>query len=158
MTAPRAENDTAATAAAAAPGSGDVRLTATRQRILEILTASDRPLGAYDLIRAIAETSDRPVRPPTVYRALDFMTRVGLVRRIESRNAFVACARPERAEAIAFFLCNRCGVAAEFEDSEIDRLLAKDASVLGFRLTRRVLEVEGTCRTCDAAVTGARAS
>src|SRR5438105_11892694 len=68
----------------------DQRLTATRRRVLEALTASHQPLGAYEIIDRLAASGPRPA-PPTVYRALDFLVANGLVHRIESRNAFIAC-------------------------------------------------------------------
>ena len=55
------------------------------------LLSSHRPLGAYEVIDELAKSMLRPA-PITVYRALDFLMENGLVHRIESRNAFLACA------------------------------------------------------------------
>src|SRR6266852_9126627 len=66
------------------------RLTPMRRRVLEALLASHQPLGAYELIDRLAVRTARPA-PITVYRALDFLREQGLVHRIESRNAFIAC-------------------------------------------------------------------
>lgn len=41
---------------------------------------------------ALAVRNSRPVAPPTVYRALDFLMSQGLVSKIESHNAYVLCA------------------------------------------------------------------
>ncbi|MEM1188365.1 MAG: Fur family transcriptional regulator [Pseudomonadota bacterium] len=129
-----------------------VRLTALRQRVLELLWESSRPLGAYALIEALKSEQDRPVGPPTVYRALDFLTSEGFASKIESRNAYVACAHPERAHHCIFFICNECGQSVEMEDQRVEQLLAEDgARRLGFRMTRPVVEVAGTCRDCIAA-------
>ena len=65
------------------------RLTPMRRQVLEALLASHKPLGAYEIIERLADKR-RPA-PITVYRALDFLRDNGLVHRIESRNAFVAC-------------------------------------------------------------------
>ena len=129
-----------------------VQLTALRQEILELLWQSGGPTGAYDLIRALRRRVERPIGPPTVYQALEFLVAQGLIRRIESRNAYVVRSHPESPNPSAFFLCGRCGTSAEFENPRIDRLLAEDAVAIGFLPTRRVLEVEGTCPRCrDAA-------
>ena len=61
-----------------------------RRRVLEALLASHQPLGAYELIDRLAVRGARPA-PITIYRALDFLREQGLVHRIESRNAFIAC-------------------------------------------------------------------
>ena len=128
-----------------------VQLTELRRRILELLWESGRPTGAYDLIEALKLRDSRPVGPPTVYRALEFLMSQGLVSKIESRNAFVPCAHPERRHDCLFFICSDCGAATELEDLRVERLLAEDAAVLGYRVTRRVVEVEGTCASCIAA-------
>ena len=128
-----------------------VQLTELRRRILELLWESGRPTGAYELIEALRLQSSRPVGPPTVYRALEFLMSQGLVSKIESRNAYVPCAHPERGHDCLFFICSDCGASAELEDLRVEQLLAEDAAVLGYRVTRRVVEVEGTCASCIAA-------
>ena len=128
-----------------------VQLTELRHRVLELLWESGRPTGAYELIETLKLRISRPVGPPTVYRALEFLVSQGLVSRIESRNAYVPCAHPERRHDCLFFICNDCGASAELEDLRVEQLLAEDAAVLGYRVTRRVVEVEGTCASCIAA-------
>ena len=66
------------------------RLTAPRRRVLELLLESDGPMKAYDLIAAYGEGGE-PAKPPTVYRALEFLERLGFAHRIESLNAYVPC-------------------------------------------------------------------
>ena len=110
----------------------------------------ERPTGAYELIEALKLRNSRPVGPPTVYRALEFLMSQRFVLEIENRNAYVPCAHPERRHDCLFFICSNCGVSAESEDPRIEQLLAEDAAVLGFRVTRRVVEVEGTCSSCIA--------
>ena len=128
-----------------------VRLTELRRQILELLWESGRPTGAYELIEALKLRDSRAVGPPTVYRTLEFLMSQGLVSKIESRNAYVPCAHPERRHDCLFFICSDCGASAELEDLRVERLLAEDAAVLGYRVTRRVVEVEGTCASCIAA-------
>ena len=125
-----------------------VRMTELRRRILELLWASGRPTGAYELIEAVTRRDSRPVGPPTVYRALEFLMAQGLVSRIESLNAYVPCVHPERDHDCLFFICSRCRASIELEDPRIGGLLAEDAAVLGFVATRRTVEVEGTCAQC----------
>lgn len=71
----------------------NARLTPTRQRVLELIWQSHRPLGAYDVLAQLAAEGQNAA-PPTVYRALDFLQQHGLVHRIASLNAFVGCAHP----------------------------------------------------------------
>ena len=128
-----------------------VKMTELRRRVLELLWASGRPTGAYELIEAVKLRDSRPVGPPTVYRALEFLMAQGLVSRIESLNAYVPCAHPERDHDCLFFICSGCRASVELEDPRIGGLLAEDAAVLGFVATRRMVEVQGTCAQCAEA-------
>ena len=127
------------------------QLTTLRRQVLELLWESGRPMGAYELIEALKLRNSRPVGPPTVYRTLEFLMEQGFVSKIESRNAYVPCAHPERHHDCLFFICSNCGASAESDDPRVEQLLAEDAAALGFRVTRRVVEVQGTCRSCAEA-------
>ena len=87
------------------------RLTKLRRRVFELVWSSHAPVGAYDLLRHLARERDGAA-PPTVYRALDFLRKHGLIHRIESLNAFVGCCTPGEAHAGQFLICSRCGAAA----------------------------------------------
>src|SRR3954465_8818174 len=53
------------------------RLTSMRRHVLEGLSGSPKPLGAYEIIDLVAARAPRPA-PVTIYRALDFLTAQGL--------------------------------------------------------------------------------
>src|SRR6202047_1705173 len=85
------------------------KFTPIRRQVLQALSSSHRPLGAYEVIDELAKSMPRPA-PITVYRALDFLMDNGLVHRIESRNAYLACAHDHNAAAmVAFLICEHCG-------------------------------------------------
>lgn len=126
-----------------------VRLTAIRRRVLELVWDAGRPVGAYDLLERLGEERGR-VAPPTVYRALDFLLEQGLVHRIESRNAFVGCTRPEDCRSGHFLICRLCGATAELDATAIDAALAEAARALGFRIETRTVELGGLCPVCAA--------
>ncbi len=92
-------------------------------------------------------TGPRPA-PITVYRALDFLLAHGLVHKIESRNAFIACSRVHDGEPAALLICERCGMVAELDAPEVFAGLAKAAAAQGFRPTGTVIEMTGTCSAC----------
>lgn len=54
-----------------------VRLTAQRERVYEIIVQSKRAISAYDLLDVLRETEPQ-AKPPTVYRALDFLLSQGV--------------------------------------------------------------------------------
>ncbi len=125
-----------------------LRLTARRRQVLEILLASHQPLGAYDILAEINRADGgRRVAPPIVYRALEYLLDAGLVHRIESRNAFVFCAHPGHRSQAQFLICRDCERVAELESRD-DRLLAA-ASRLGFAVDHSVVEITGVCAECQ---------
>jgi Fur family zinc uptake transcriptional regulator len=126
------------------------RLTPMRRKVLEVLAASHKPLGAYEIIDAAASGGPRPA-PITIYRALDFLMENGLVHRIESRNAFLACAHQHDTGAvIAFLICDTCGDVGEVPGSDISASLLSAANSTGFRPKMSVVEITGTCAHCSA--------
>ena len=125
-----------------------VRLTNMRLRILELLSENRGPTGAYELMEVLKLRHGQSVGPPTVYRALQFLMDQGIVSKIESRNAYVPCAHPERRHICLFFICGSCGASVELEDQRLERLISETATLLEFRAARRVVEVEGTCEHC----------
>jgi Fur family zinc uptake transcriptional regulator len=127
------------------------RLTPIRRRVLNALWASHRPLGAYEVIDVLARDGARPA-PITVYRALEFLMENGLVHRIESRNAFLACAHDHDATAmVAFLICERCGSVGEIPAASIARSLGEAARGTGFTPRLSVVEITGICAHCDKA-------
>jgi len=127
------------------------RMTPLRQAVLTALWSADRPLGAYDLRDRLAEASGRPVAAPSIYRILDFLCEQGVAARIESRNAYVACTRPEHEHACVFLVCESCGDATEIENPKVERLIDDDAKRLGFAINHRVVELSGLCAPCQQA-------
>ena len=121
------------------------RLTEPRRRALEMLLRAGAPVKAYDLIPRF-HAGGKPAKPPTVYRALEFLERLGLAHRIESMNAFVACRRGPATHAAAFLICDCCGATAEIESKATDmQALSADA---GYRLSSVTIEAHGLCPAC----------
>ena len=121
------------------------RMTQPRRRALELLLEAGRPMKAYDLIDIFGEDG-RAAKPPTVYRALDFLSRQGLAHRIESLNAYVACEMGERSHAAAFLICDCCGSAEEFDPETGPVTAVADAH--NFVVRGINLEVRGRCQWC----------
>jgi Fur family zinc uptake transcriptional regulator len=122
-----------------------------RRHVLAILAASHKPLGAYEIMDEAARSGPRPA-PITVYRALEFLRDNGLVHRIESRNAFVACVRNHRPDAlVAFLLCERCGAVGEAPAGAAGEQLATAARHAGFTPVLSVVEITGVCAHCRKA-------
>jgi Fur family transcriptional regulator, zinc uptake regulator len=123
------------------------RLTPMRRQVLEALLASHKPLGAYEIIERLAGRS-RPA-PISIYRALDFLRENGLVHRIESRNAFVACVHDHGSDdLVVFLLCERCGAVGEAPGGAAAEALKASARAAGFSPKSPLIEVAGICSHC----------
>jgi Fur family zinc uptake transcriptional regulator len=146
----RCESDALSSADAICARRG-TRLTPIRRRVLEALLASHQPLGAYDLIERLGSRGDKPA-PITVYRALDFLRDNGLVHRIESRNAFIACAHNhERADPVVFLICEKCGAVGEAAAAAVADTIRSASRAAGFTPKTPVIEITGICTHCKAA-------
>lgn len=128
-----------------------VRLTALRKRVLELVWASHKPLGAYDILGVLSDEDGRRAAPPTVYRALDFLLENGLVHRIASLNAFIGCTHPEHAHQGQFLICRACHAAIELEQPTISAAIVASAAGVGFSVETQTVEVVGLCAQCKAA-------
>ena len=124
------------------------RLTAPRRRVLELLLEQGHAVKAYDLIAAFGRDG-APAKPPTVYRALDFLERQGFAHRIESLNAYVACRQGPDSHAAAFLICDCCGDTREVEPVGADRL-RELAGRSGYTVKVVTLEAHGLCAACAA--------
>ena len=124
-----------------------LRFTEQRRRVLELVWNSHKPVGAYDILDSLNRAGGK-VAPPTVYRALDFLIEADLVHRLDSLNAFVGCPDPHNPHTGQFLICRECRSVAELDDSDIDELVRRKASDLGFTALRQTLEIEGICRNC----------
>jgi Fur family zinc uptake transcriptional regulator len=128
------------------------RLTPIRRRVLEALLASHAPLGAYELIDRLAQDGSkdgaRPA-PITIYRALDFLRDQGLVHRIESRNAFIACVHNHASgDPVVFLICEKCGAVGEAASAAVADTIKKASREAGFTPKTPVIEISGTCAHC----------
>lgn len=129
-------------------------LTKNQINVLERLEAATGPLSAYTLLDQLREKGFRA--PLQVYRALDTLIKSGFVHRLESLNAFVACA--ERHDhgtghdhgMTAFAICDLCGQVAELSDHDVGHRLDDWVRSTGFQPKKAVIEFRGTCGKCLA--------
>ena len=127
------------------------RMTAPRRRVLELLLEAGEPVKAYDLIARYG-TDGQAAKPPTVYRALEFLERKGVVHRISSISAYVACtahADDMGAHAAAFLICDCCGSTAEVAIPASELGIATAAKTVGYAIERTTIEGHGRCATCQ---------
>lgn len=125
-------------------------LTRNQALVLDRLEKAEAPLSAYALLDRLRDEGLRA--PLQIYRALDKLLDLGLAHRLESLNAFIACARPNchASGLIAFAICDDCGAVTEFSDDVVRDRLDAWADREGFVAHRTTMEIRGRCRSCAA--------
>ena len=119
--------------------------TPSRARVYELLIRAGGPVKAYDLIPAYAQ--DRVTKPPTVYRALDFLESLGLAHRIPSLSAYTACQGGDPTHAASFLICQCCGSAKEILP-DLYQLVSRASLLNRFSASSATLEIRGLCERC----------
>jgi len=112
--------------------------------VLELVWAGHEAVKAYDLLAKLGAGA----KPPTVYRALDFLVVHGLVHKLESVNAYIGCPRPQTAHEGQFLICDACGLVDEIDAPELNSQLIERAALAGFAPQRQTVEVHGRCAAC----------
>lgn len=130
---------------------GQQSLTKNQSLVLGALSAAEGPLSAYTILEQLRDDGFRA--PLQVYRALEKLVEFGMVHRLESLNAFVACrhTHADTHETTAFAICEKCGQVAEITDAALASRLKHLAAKSGFELSKSTVELRGTCRTCGSA-------
>ena len=105
------------------------------EELYRVLRAAASPMTAYEILDAVR--SKGISAPTTVYRALSRLMRAGLAHRLESMNAYVACAEPEQRHDMAIFaICLDCG--------RTDEMLERgdhDGQLVWLRIRRAIVEL-----------------
>ncbi|WP_423910078.1 Fur family transcriptional regulator [Candidatus Spongiihabitans sp.] len=126
----------------------EIRFTRIRQQTLELIWSSHKPVLAYELLRTLRREK-RNAEPPTVYRALDFLLENQLIHKIESLNAYVGCHFPDKDHISQFLICTGCHQIAELEDSNVNKVITRQAARSGFQVAQQTVEIRGLCPICQ---------
>jgi Fur family zinc uptake transcriptional regulator len=116
-------------------------------QLYRVLQSARGPMTAYEILDAVRPKGISA--PPTVYRALKRLMRDGLAHRLESMNAYVACARPDhRHDAAIFAICHDCGHTDEMHEGTVIKHLIGKISKHGFVADQAMIEIQGLCASC----------
>jgi Fur family zinc uptake transcriptional regulator len=121
--------------------------TPIRQRVLQLLLEHEKGLKAYDLL-ALIKAEQPGATPPTVYRALDFLTEHHLAHKIERNATFVACTQENHVEPSLFLVCPTCSAITELQDRSVMQALCRALAAAGHQLDNPEVEIGATCPDC----------
>jgi Fur family zinc uptake transcriptional regulator len=126
--------------------------------LLDLLRASPRPLGAYELLEGARAKGI--VSPIIVYRALERLLESGAIYRVPSLKAFAAFREKARGadfskiHQICFAVCDGCGMTKELEYP----ITSRNFPVSEFAPRIVTVEVKGLCSGCQQQSTARKAA
>jgi len=133
-------------------GRAGYRLTEPRRAIAGLIAERPGHFTAEDLLTA-SQARRLGLGRATVFRALDLLTELGVVERLDlpsGDHAFVACERAHHHHIV----CASCGTATDVPDAGLAELVEQIGAASGYRIDRHRLELFGTCPSCQATQTG----
>lgn len=122
------------------------RLTAARQAIVAALVRCEGHITADDLVQEVRESAPEVGRM-TVYRTLDLLCELGVVRPIHQGTGaahYILMANGSHQHLI----CTRCHGVIEFEDCVTTDLPQQLAAQFKFHVFSHLLELHGLCENC----------
>ena len=133
----------------------DPKLSRNQGQVLSCLRKAKEPLSAYAILDRVRVAGIS--HPPTVYRALNELIQLGMVHRLQSRSAFVACGHGTCNGKAAFAICRQCEKVVEVPLSDKDQGWLLALSPQEITPEQVTLEIAGLCAACRPAKGGLKA-
>lgn len=124
-----------------------LRWTPQRRLLVEVLAQTDGHITGSELVERVRE-QDPEVTPSTVYRTLDVLEDIGLIRHahgLDGREEFHV--RPAREHG--HMHCSVCGQAWEVSAADVAGLVDDFERTRGFKVDLGHLSVVGICADCQ---------
>jgi len=125
------------------------KLSRNQSEILGCLRDTGEPMSAYAILDRVRKSGIS--HPPTVYRALNDLMKKGMVHRLESRSAFVACGHGACDGKFAFAICRACDKVVEISLTDEDQKRLFGLAPDEIRPEQVTVEIAGVCEDCRPA-------
>jgi Fur family zinc uptake transcriptional regulator len=125
------------------------KLSRNQSEILSCLRESKEPMTAYAILDRVRTVGIS--HPPTVYRALNDLMQKGMVHRLQSRSAFVACGHGACDGKFAFAICRVCERVVEIPLTDEDQAALLSLAPKEIVPEQVTLELAGLCAACRPA-------
>lgn len=123
-----------------------LRWTPQRRVLLEVLAGIDGHVTGAELVER-SRAADPATTPSTVYRTLDVLEDLGLVRHshgLAGRQEF----HVDPAEDHGHLVCSGCGNTWELDAAEVGAIVGRLRADRGFEVAVDHLSIEGVCEAC----------
>lgn len=121
------------------------KLTSPRLAVLGVLDETDEHLTRAQVLARV-QAANPAIGRATVYRTLDLLIRLGVVRPIYLGNQIVCFTRADRGHH--HLICSDCGQVVEFDECTVGELQDVLARRLNFDIRGHLLEFYGLCGQC----------
>ncbi len=126
------------------------RLTSARRAVCAALCDAQAPLEPLQLLE-LARQGRSQLGLVTVYRTLNLLTDLGLVRRVHLDNGCHGYLPATQGHHHAL-ICRHCGHSVEFPGREDLELLIEHVQAnTGYRVEEHLLQLSGLCPACQHA-------
>jgi len=123
------------------------RFTEPRARILSLLAGSNEPMSPYQVLAVLSQGKET-VKPPTVYRAIDFWSRHGFIHKVASINAYIVCCEHKHHGNVCVFICDECHAVLELGETQLPPGIVSDIENNHLTVTESSMEIHGKCSAC----------
>lgn len=125
------------------------RLTRPRRAVLHVVAEATCPLTPAE-VHEQAQVHCPQVSLVTIYRTLELLAGLGLVRRIHTAEACRGYVSVAMGIAGHHLVCTACHQAVEFPCTGLEETLGEVERLTGFSIQEHWLELFGLCPACQA--------
>jgi len=123
---------------------------AARQAVLELLDSQACALSAIEIEDAL-RAGQRPVGRASIYRILDELERLHLVRKLQVGGAMARYEPLRSGEGHHHHLvCDNCGTVTPFTDPELEHAIEKLTRRVPMRVDEHEIVLHGACQDCSS--------
>ena len=117
-----------------------------RRAVIAVLAQHDCLMTANDILR---ELEDDRIGFATVYRALETLSDLGAVRRVDAGTGSAAYEPVDPSgHHHHHVVCDRCGDVTAFEDDALERTIEELSRRLGHQIESHEVVLRGSCEAC----------
>jgi len=126
-----------------------------RRALLELLGEQSCALSAAQIEDALRRRGGRGVSRASVYRILDELERLALLKRVDTGQAMVRFERArEQREHHHHLVCERCGRVMPFSDPALERAIDRLSGRVPLTVSDHEIVLRGECSRCEPAAAG----
>jgi Fur family ferric uptake transcriptional regulator len=121
-----------------------------RRAVLDLLAEQDCALSALEMEEALRGRPGRPVSRASIYRILDELEGLGLLKRVETGQAVVRYERHSSGgEHHHHLVCERCGLVTPFSDPGLERAIRSLSGRVPLAVSEHEIVLRGSCLECS---------